>query len=70
MDFAQWLEYGINNKWCTKSVCETHNGLPTSAQEDELWEQGEDPCIHVVRLVESPELWDEITKNYPENYSK
>lgn len=50
MNFDEWLAVGYENKWCGPPVCEVHDGLPTTAEEDEqLWD-GNDPCIHIVRL--------------------
>ena len=54
MTFQEWLEIGIQNSWCGPAVCETHDGLPLSEEEeDEFYEQGLDPCIHVLRLYQS-----------------
>lgn len=38
--------------FCSEVVCATHDGLPSTKEEDEEWEQGFDPCIPVVRLLE------------------
>jgi hypothetical protein len=54
MDFNEWLKYGMDHNWCGPAVCETHDGLPMSNEEDEeFWES--DPCIHILRLYESEE---------------
>ncbi|NBS69974.1 hypothetical protein EBT31_13825 [bacterium] len=53
MDFAEWVKIGITNGWCGAPVCSTHDGIPQSKAEDDQWEEGEDPCIHVIRLY-----WD------------
>ena len=50
MDFQEWLAYGITNGFCSEQVCETHAGVPLSPTEQELWDEGYDPCCHVVRL--------------------
>jgi hypothetical protein len=34
-------------------MCYTHDGLPFTATEDEEMTEGNDPCIHVVRLYET-----------------
>jgi hypothetical protein len=54
MDYNEWLKHGMDNGWCGPAVCYTHDGLPTSEQEDEEYEES-DPCIHIIRLYESPE---------------
>jgi hypothetical protein len=57
MDFDEWLKIGIDNNWCGAPVCETHDGLPMSEEEEMIFIEGNDPCIHILRLYE-----DENTK--------
>ena len=57
MTFDEWLQYGIDNKFCTQQVCETHAGVELTDTESELMENGTDVCLHVVRLG-SPEQWE------------
>jgi len=58
MDFDGWLKYGIAQGFCSPQFCETHDGGPWSGKELELWESGEDPCRHMVRLGTEKD-WDE-----------
>jgi hypothetical protein len=54
MTFSEWLAFGISQNWVGPVVCETHDGLPTSAEEEELfWES--DPCIEILRVYNSEE---------------
>lgn len=62
-DFDSWLRYGLDQRWCGPAVCSTHDGIPTSEAEDEEWEQG-DPCIHVIRLYDSPETAAAVEENH------
>lgn len=74
-DFSDWLQEGLSNGWCGPAVCYTHDGLPTSAEEDEEFESG-DPCIHIIRLYEdssvkigveenhSPSIWRATNNGY------
>jgi len=59
MDFDEWLAYGVDNKWCLYPVCEIHDGVPLTVDEEFQFEQGFDPCVHVIRVFESPEEWEE-----------
>ena len=52
MNFEDWLKLGIENGWCGPAVCYTHDGLPTSEPEDAEFEEGADPCLHIIRLYE------------------
>ena len=52
--FERWLHEGYTAGWIGPPICQTHDGTPTSAAEDEEWETG-DPCLHILRLYETPE---------------
>lgn len=50
-EFIAWLSQGIDNEWITQPFCNTHDIDPGMTEEEqEEWEQGFDPCQHVVRL--------------------
>jgi hypothetical protein len=55
MDFNEWLQYGLTQGWCGPAVCEPHDGVPMSNEEIESYNDGEDPCVHIIRLYESVE---------------
>lgn len=60
MDFDQWLRYGMEQRWCGPSVCQTHDGVPMSKEEDDAFIDGGDPCVYIVRLYEDAELGDAV----------
>jgi len=64
MNFDQWLQYGYKKGWCGPPVCEIHDGLPTTIFEDEELFEGNDPCIHVVRLYEDNEHKQAVEANH------
>ncbi len=49
-DFDEWIRVGMEQGWCGPPLCATHDGTPTSAGEDEQFDEGGDPCLHVIRL--------------------
>ena len=57
MTFEEWLAYGVANKFCSEQVCDTHAGYPVTETELQLFEDGTDLCVHVVRLG-SEEDWE------------
>jgi len=57
MTFDEWLQHGLTQGWVGPAVCAIHDGLPTTAEEDNGWSEGADDCIHVLRLYQ-----DEATK--------
>jgi hypothetical protein len=54
MTFHEWLQAGIDNGYCTKPVCSTHDGLPLTPQEEANYEDDgyTDDCIPAVRLLD------------------
>ena len=55
--FEQWLEEGTRNGWL-RFGCAQHD-LPFSGDEldkfDKAFNDGDDPCLPIVRLVEHPD---------------
>lgn len=50
MDFETWLNFGIINGYCSEQFCNTHDGYPMHESEELEWDEGNDPCAHMVRL--------------------
>jgi hypothetical protein len=50
MTFDEWLAYGMAQDWCGPAVCNTHDGTPMSDSEFDQFDDGDDPCIHIIRL--------------------
>jgi hypothetical protein len=48
--FGEWLQVGIDSGWISEPICATHEGVPSSPEETEEWDAGEDPCECVVRV--------------------
>ena len=64
LTFDEWMAYGIEKGWCGPPVCYTHDGLPMSEHEMHGFDDGEDPCMHVVRMYEDIGMKDEIEDNH------
>lgn len=64
MTFNEWLQIGINNRWCGPAICDTHDGMPLTEDESEMMWDGQDPCIHIIRLYETPEHADSIEESH------
>ena len=64
VSFDEWLQVGLDHGFCTPPVCEIHDGLPTTAEEDEEFINGNDPCIHIMRLFESPLVKELVEQNH------
>ena len=54
INYDEWRAIGLRNGWAGPAVCSTHDGIPMSADEEDEFEDG-DPCIHVMRMYDSPE---------------
>ena len=50
---ADWVQYGIEKKWVTDSICATHDGTYDymTDEEREQWDEGGDPCDLVLKLL-------------------
>ena len=48
----EWLKLGWEKGWCGPSLCLPHDGFPLSADEEQEYDEGGDPCMHFVRLYE------------------
>jgi len=64
LEFDEWMSYGIKKGWCGPPVCSTHDGLPMSEQEDAEFGEGQDPCIHVVRMYDDIDTKKEIENSH------
>jgi hypothetical protein len=65
--FEDWLAIGREHGLCSPPVCNTHYGAPMSDRELDMWDDGDDPCIHILRLYEDPSMMEEIEKNMPKH---
>jgi hypothetical protein len=54
--FEDWLALGVGLGYCTDQMCITHDWVVMTESEETRWLDGEEPCIHVVRLG-SAEDW-------------
>lgn len=50
MTYEEWLQTGVEEGYCSRPVCDTHDGLPRTAEEEDEWDEGGDPCLPAVRL--------------------
>lgn len=67
--FEDWIKFGMDMGWCGPPVCSTHDGIPFSEQEEESWDQGDDPCVHVIRMYEDEEQKLSVEKTHsPTNW--
>jgi hypothetical protein len=62
IDFEDWLKMGIEQGWCGPAVCFTHDGYPTTEEEDSMDE--DDMCIHGIRLYDNAEQKKQVEDNH------
>ena len=52
-DLDEWLDYGKKQGWIVpKIVCQTHDMIPMTERESSEYDDGGEPCIHVIRIFE------------------
>jgi hypothetical protein len=62
--FDEWLQEGLSNGFCGPAVCYPHDGLPMTEEEDTQFFEGEDPCIHIIRLYEDLDVKAGVEANH------
>lgn len=62
--FDEWLQIGIIRGFIGAPICYTHDGLPTTLEEDDAWEEGDDPCIHILRLYHDEKQRQDVEANH------
>lgn len=65
MDYEEWFSIGREQGFISPAICSTHDGMPMSDDEMNEFENGDDPCIHILRLYEDKQKRDEVEKNVP-----
>jgi hypothetical protein len=63
-EFSEWLQEGLTLGFVGPAVCHTHDGLPLSEKEDTEFEDGGDPCIHILRLYEDKETKQAVEQSH------
>jgi hypothetical protein len=63
MDREEWIMYGWKHGYCSAPHCATHDGLFMTLTEEELFDDGSDPCVHMVRLYEDGIELEEVESN-------
>jgi len=62
MNLQEWLEYGQSQGFVTPVYCDTHDGVPLTVAELEMWEEGDDPCHHSVRIIAHEDSLKELAR--------
>lgn len=62
MNLQEWIEYGASQGFCTTVYCDTHDGTPMTEAELSLWDEGEDPCHHSVRIIGHEDSLKELAR--------
>lgn len=62
LSLYEWLIIGTEHGFCSSVICNTHEALPLSEEEDEAF-QSNDPCIHAVRVYINQNEYDILEKS-------
>ena len=62
--FDEWLQEGLDLNFCGPAICYPHDGLPLAEQEEKEFDDGSDPCIHIIRLYEDEETKLAVEENH------
>ncbi len=52
MEFGIWMRNGIDRGWVSELTCATHDGIPSTEEENAQWEadDSEPPCEPILRV--------------------
>lgn len=53
-NYYDWVRLSITKGWCGPPICLTHDGIPTTPEQDSQLDEGHDPCINMIRIYEDP----------------
>jgi hypothetical protein len=53
--FDEWLRQGVSLGFCSPVLCETHDGVGLTEEQEAEFNDGGDPCVHVIQVFESEE---------------
>jgi len=59
----QWIQFGVREGYCSAPFCDTHDGPPMADSENEVWDQGGDPCMVYIRVGTQAE-WERDAQAY------
>jgi len=62
--FDDWLRFGIVTGFCGPPVCTTHDGIPSTIEEDDMWEESGEVCIHMMRLYADAATKQGVEENH------
>lgn len=64
MTYHEWVSYGMDMGWIGPRLCIIHDGYPATEEEDEMFDEGGDPCIPVFRVYDSIEEKESVERNH------
>lgn len=63
-DFDIWLRQGIEQSWCGPPLCVPHDGIGITEAEEAEYDDGGDPCYHVLRLYADADTKAAVEANH------
>ena len=60
MNLKEWLQHGVDRGWSSTMVCETHDGVPRTEEEQENLGSNGETCVHIVRIYLDTDLDEEL----------
>lgn len=64
LTFDDWYRAGLDAGFTGPAICYTHDGMPTSPREDFEFDEGNDPCVHILRLYVDDEHRESVEGNH------
>ena len=64
LSFDEWIKLGVDNNFVGPPICSTHDGVPMSLEEEQEFEEGNDPCVHILRLYDCIETKQSVEETH------
>jgi len=64
LGYEEWVNIGQKNGWIGACVCSTHDGIPSSEEEDSSFENGDDVCMWIFRRYDNQGHGKKVEENH------
>jgi hypothetical protein len=64
VSFEDWIKFGFDKGWVGAPVCHTHDGVPMTLAEEKEFDEGHDPCLHILRLYDDLSSKMQVENNH------
>lgn len=64
-DYIAWIRHGLAKHWISPPACYFHDGIGMLPEEEVALDEGDDPCIWLIRVYEDEKMAEELNSIHP-----